>query len=286
MSTSPTPPLQLSDLRLSATAEANDQRSDKSTRRRRLHPIAISLLLPATAILLLELLSRIGYLPANLMPAPSEVLNTIFWLGQHGLAQHVVASTIRVGIGFFLGTLLAIPVGCLVGLSSRASQLIDPSIQGMRAIPSLAWGPLLLLWLGIDETPKIALITIGAFFPIYMGVVSGLRGVDRKMIEVAELYGLSKTAQIQRVYLPAASPAILTGLRNGLSLAWMFMVAAELIAASHGLGYLLSDGRESSRADIVLAAILILAVLGKISDSLVRLVEQRLLKWRDSYIES
>ena len=153
----------------------------------------------------------------------------------------------------------------------------------LRAIPSLAWVPLLLLWLGIDEAPKIVLIAIGAFFPIYMGVASGIRGVDRKLIEVARLYRLSNFALTKRVLLPAALPAILTGLRNGLSLAWMFMVAAELIAASKGLGYLLSDGRETSRADIVLAAITLLAILGKISDTLMAAIEKRSLAWRDSY---
>jgi len=145
--------------------------------------------------------------------------------------------------------------------------------------------PLLLLWLGIGEAPKLVLIAIGGFFPVYMGVVSGIRNVDRKLVDVARLYRLSETALARRVLLPAALPAILTGLRNGLGLAWMFMVAAELIAASKGLGYLLSDGRETSRADIVLAAILLLAILGKASDSLMLRLERRLLAWRDNFKE-
>jgi len=188
-----------------------------------------------------------------------------------------------VAAGFGIGASLALVLGAAVALNPRTERLLDPSFQALRAIPSLAWVPLLLLWFGIDETPKLILIAIGAFFPVYMGVVSGIRGVDRKLLEVGQLYRLSPLALARRVLLPAALPAVLTGLRNGLSLAWMFMVAAELIAASQGLGYLLSDGRESSRADIMLAAIVLLALLGKVSDTAMGALEARLLSWRDSY---
>jgi sulfonate transport system permease protein len=127
------------------------------------------------------------------------------------------------------------------------------------------------------------LIAIGAFFPVYMGVSSGFRDVDRKLVEVGQMAGLSPLALMRRVLFPAALPPVLTGLRNGLSLAWMFMVAAELIAATQGLGYLLTDGRETSRADIVLAAIVLLAVLGQISDTAMQRIERRLLRWRDTH---
>lgn len=142
---------------------------------------------------------------------------------------------------------------------------------------------MLLLWLGIDESPKLVLIAIGAFFPVYMGVASGFRDVDRKLVEVARMAGLSQLALVRRVLLPAALPSVMTGLRNGLSLAWMFMVAAELIAATKGLGYLLTDGRETGRADIVLAAIVLLAILGKLSDTAMVHVEKRWLAWRDTF---
>jgi len=241
------------------------------------------LLLPAFALLALEAAVRGGLIPAHLLPAPTQVVDTLSDLATHGLWTHIAASALRVAAGFLIGAVLAILLGAAVGLSRRIEALLDPSFQALRAIPSLAWVPLLLLWLGIDEAPKITLIAIGAFFPIYMGVAAGIRGVDRKLIEVARLYRLSGVALARRVLLPAALPSVLTGLRNGLSLAWMFMVAAELIAASQGLGYLLSDGRETSRADIVLAAIALLAALGKISDSLMAGLERRALHWRDSY---
>lgn len=136
--------------------------------------------------------------------------------------------------------------------------------------------------MGIDEAPKITLIAIGAFFPVYLGVVSGLRQVDRTLVELGESYGLSKPRLVRRILLPAALPSIFTGLRTSLSLAWMFLVAAELIAATRGLGYLLSDGRETSRPDIVISAIVLLALLGKLSDSVLKAIESRTLRWRDN----
>jgi len=245
--------------------------------------LPLGLLLPAVLLALAEVLVRAGAVPANLLPAPSQVLQTIAWLASHGLAGHVVSSTVRVLVGFAAGAALGVLLGAMVALSVRTEALLDPTLQALRAIPSLAWVPLLLLWFGIDETPKLVLIAIGAFFPMYMGAVAGIGGVDRKLVEVGRLYRLTRLAMVTRVLLPAALPSLMTGLRNGLGLAWMFMVAAELIAASRGLGYLLSDGRETSRADIVLAAIVLLAILGKASDAGMRALERRWLDWRDSF---
>jgi sulfonate transport system permease protein len=247
--------------------------------------LPLGLLLPASALIAAELAVRAGLVPSNIMPAPSEIAATLGWLATHGLGGHLASSCLRVAAGFGIGALLALLLGATVALKPRAARLFDPSFQALRAIPSLAWVPLLLLWFGIDETPKLILIAIGAYFPVYMGVVSGIRGVDRKLIEVGQLYRLPPLLLARRVLLPAALPAVLTGLRNGLSLAWMFMVAAELIAASKGLGYLLTDGRESSRADIMLAAIFLLALLGKASDTAMGGLEKRLLAWRDSYAD-
>jgi sulfonate transport system permease protein len=241
------------------------------------------LLLPLLVLGGAELAVRTGLLAAHLMPPPSEVAATLADLARHGLAGHIAASTARVALGFLGGAAAGIGLGALVATSRRAARLLDPSLQALRAIPSLAWVPLLLLWFGIDEAPKLILIGIGAFFPVYTGVTAGFAGVDRKLVDVALLYRLPPVALVRRVLLPAALPAILTGLRTGLSLAWMFMVAAELIAASRGLGYLLTDGRETGRADIVLAAIVLLALLGKGSDMAMVALERRLLAWRDNF---
>ena len=240
-------------------------------------------IVPIALLALTEAVVDIGWIPSRLMPAPSDLVVTLQELARQGLLTHILVSTARVLSGFAVGASLGILIGAAVGLSRRTESILDPTFQALRAIPGLAWVPLLLLWLGIDELPKITLIAIGAFFPVYLGLVSGIRDVDRKQVEVGEMYGLSGTELIRRIFIPAALPSLFTGLRTSLSLAWMFLVAAELIAATKGLGYLLTDGREVSRPDIVVAAILLLALLGKLSDTALKALETRKLKWRDSF---
>ncbi|MGX7000972.1 ABC transporter permease [Caballeronia sp. KNU42] len=240
------------------------------------------LLLPFAFLGLMEVLVRTHVVPEHLVPAPSTIAETLWQLGGERLARHIGVSSLRVFAGFVIGALIAIFFGAAMGLSRRIDSLLDPSFQALRAIPSLAWVPVLLLWMGIDEAPKITLIAIGAFFPVHISVVAGIRGVDRKLIELGEVNRLSQRALFTRILLPASLPHIFTGLRTGLSLAWMFMVAAELIAATRGLGYLLSDGRETGRPDLVFGAILLLALLGKLSDSVLKAIETRVLSWRDT----
>ena len=270
------PPLDAASV--SAVPDRGRQRAAPRTR-----AWLLAWLLPVVVLLLAEAAGRLGWVTSNLLPTPSDVVRALFDLGWQTVLGHVAASAARVAAGYAIGATLALAVGSLVGLSAGARALLDPSFQALRAIPSLAWVPLLLLWLGIGEAPKLAMIAIGAFFPVYMGVVAGIRGVDRKLVEVARLMRLRPLALVRRVLLPAALPSVMTGLRNGLSLAWMFMVAGELIAASSGLGYLLTDGRETSRADLVLAAIVLLALLGKLSDTAMARLERRLLSWRDVF---
>ena len=241
----------------------------------------LGLIPPVLVLVGTELAVRSGWISRNLLPAPSDVWQTLLDLSARDLWVHVLASAERVAAGFALGATVGLGLGALVGLSRYADALFNPSVQALRAIPSLAWVPLLLLWLGIDEASKVVLIAIGAFFPVYMGVASGFRDLDRKLVEVGQSVGLSRLELLWQVFFPAALPPIFTGLRNGLSLAWMFMVAAELMAATKGLGYLLTDGRETSRADIVLAAIVLLALAGQITDSVMWRLEQYFLRWRD-----
>ncbi|WP_300456348.1 ABC transporter permease [Accumulibacter sp.] len=240
------------------------------------------LLVPGILVIVWEAVVRAGWVSAHLLPPPSELVTTLADLAGNGaLAGHIGVSGLRVLIGFCIGAGLAVAIGAAVGLSRRTEALLDPTFQALRAIPSLAWGPLLLLWLGVDEAPGITLIAIGAFFPVYLNFVAGIHNVDRKLVEVGGIYGLTGYRLIARIFLPAALPNLFTGLRSGLSLSWMFLVAAELIAATRGLGYLLTDGRETGRADLVIVAIIVLALLGKTSDSLLRWLEDRLLGWRD-----
>ncbi|MFT4437483.1 ABC transporter permease [Caballeronia sp. 15715] len=255
----------------------------RKTARSPLQPWRIAgLLLPFAFLGLMEILVRTHVVPEHLVPAPSTIAETLWQLGGERLARHIGVSSLRVFAGFAIGALVAIFFGAAMGLSRRIDALLDPSFQALRAIPSLAWVPVLLLWMGIDEAPKITLVAIGAFFPVHLSVVAGIRGVDRKLIELGEVNRLSQRALFMRILLPASLPQIFTGLRTGLSLAWMFMVAAELIAATRGLGYLLSDGRETGRPDLVFGAILLLALLGKLSDSVLKAIETRVLSWRDT----
>ena len=240
-------------------------------------------LLPCLIVIVLEIVVRVGWIPAYQMPAPSDIALTLVELAQGALGKHVLASVGRVLAGFVIGASLALVFAAWVGLSREAEAYLEPTFAGLRAIPSLAWVPLLLLWLGIDETSKVVLIAIGAFFPVYVNGVAAIRNIDRKLVEVGQMYGFSARRLTLRILLPAAMPGLFTGLRSGLSMAWMFLVAAELIAATKGLGYLLSDGRETSRPDIVLAAILALAVLGKLSDGVLAAVERRCVSWRDTF---
>jgi sulfonate transport system permease protein len=252
--------------------------------RRALIRTAQGLILPAVILIFWEAAVRVGWIAGNLLPPPSELIGTLRELMTHGeLYQHIAASSLRVLTGFSAGAVLGIAAGALVGLSRRAEALIDPTFQALRAIPSLAWVPLLLLWFGIDETPKVIMIALGAFFPVYLNLVEGIHNVDRKLVELGRVHGCEGAALVWRIFLPASLPSLFVGLRSGLSLAWMFMVAAELIAATRGLGYLLSDGRETGRADLVIVAILVLAVLGKLSDSLLSVLQRHFLHWRDVY---
>ncbi len=241
------------------------------------------LTLPLLIIVALEIIVRSGWLPSHQMPAPSEIALTLTDLAEGALWKHIAASLIRVLLGFAIGASLALVFAAWVGLSREAEAYLEPTFAALRAIPSLAWVPLLLLWLGIDETSKIVLIAIGAFFPVYANGVAAIRNIDRKWVEVGRIYGFSRWQMVRRILLPAALPGLFTGLRSGMSLAWMFLVAAELIAATKGLGYLLSDGRETSRPDIVLAAIIVLASLGKLSDGVLAVIERRWLIWRDTF---
>lgn len=241
------------------------------------------LVLPVLIIVVLETVVRVGWLPSYQMPAPSEIALTLGDLANGPLWKHISASLLRVLLGFTIGAGLALVFAAWVGLSREAEAYLEPTFAGLRSIPSLAWVPLLLLWLGIDETSKIVLIAIGAFFPVYLNGVAAIRNIDRKLVEVGQMYGFTRARLVRRILLPAALPGLFTGLRSGMSLAWMFLVAAELIAATKGLGYLLSDGRETSRPDIVLAAIIVLAVLGKLSDGVLASLETRLLAWRDTF---
>ncbi|MBV9561815.1 MAG: ABC transporter permease [Bradyrhizobium sp.] len=245
---------------------------------------ALGLLLPVTLAAAWELIVWLGYSNGRLVPPPSRVFATIVELARSGeLVRHIAATLTRVALGFGLGVLAGTLLGAVSGYWAMARRLLDPSIQALRAIPSLAWVPLFILWLGIFETSKIVLIAVGVFFPVYLGVMGAILSVDRKIVEVGRVYRLSGPAMIRRILLPAVLPAYVVALRVGLGLGWMFVVAAELIGASEGLGYLLLDGQQLGKPAQILAAIVIFAILGKATDWLIEIAAAPFLRWQDAF---
>jgi sulfonate transport system permease protein len=218
------------------------------------------------------------------LPAPKDV-----WLAAEQLwsadllVQHITTSIGRVAQGFGWGAAIAVLLGLAVGLSPLIDSLLSPTIQAVRAIPSLAWVPLLILWMGIGDQPKITLVAIGVFFPVFTALVGGIQQIDRKLVEVGHAYGLRGPALAWHILLPAAMPSLLTGLRIGMAQGWLFLVAAELIGASRGLGFLLTDGQNTGRADIIVLSIVLLALLGKGTDMLLGIAQRRALRWSDAW---
>jgi sulfonate transport system permease protein len=242
----------------------------------------LGLIVPISGIVLWEVLARLGILPGNTLPAPTVVGRTIFELGSSGeLWPHVGITLWRITLGFLLGAIAGTLLGGLTGYVSLARKLLDPLLQSLRNIPSMAWVPLFLLWLGIQESSKIGLISLGAFFPVYLNLSSGMSHVDPRLIEVGKVYRLGGLQMIWRIILPAVLPEYIVGLRSGLGLAWMFVVAAEIMGASRGLGFLMIDGQMTGRASIILASVILFACLGKATDLLLETAGRRLLRYKN-----
>ena len=245
---------------------------------------ALGLLLPVGLALAWEIMVWLGVSNGRLVPPPTKIFATIVELARSGeLARHIMATLIRVVAGFGLGVIAGTVLGAVSGYWGLARRLLDPTVQALRAIPSIAWVPLFILWLGIFETSKIVLIAVGVFFPIYLGVMGAILSVDRKIVEVGRAFRLSGPAMIRRILLPAVLPAYVVALRVGLGLGWMFVVAAEFMGASEGLGYLLIDGQQLGKPAQIMAAIVIFAILGKTTDWLIELGSAPLLRWQDSF---
>lgn len=244
--------------------------------------VILAFALPLGLALGWEFAVRAGWSNGRLMPAPSRIIDAFVDLARSGeLWTHVLATLLRVLAGFALGAVSGAVIGALSGVSDIARRTLDPSLQALRSVPSIAWVPLFLLWLGIFEASKIALIAVGVFFPVYLGVSGAIESIDRKLIEVGRVFRLTPVQMVTRILLPAILPATIIALRAGLGLGFMFVVAAEFMGASEGLGYLLVDGQQMGRPDRILAAIIAFAALGKICDGLLVVLTRPLLRWQD-----
>ena len=238
---------------------------------------------PAGLVAIWWIATSLGWVKPYQFASPHDIALEVQQLAVTGaLWRDLAISIARVAVGFAIALGAAIVLGAGVGGSRAVERALDPTLQAIRAVPSLAWVPLILLWLGIGETAKITLVAIGAFFPVYVALVAGIRGVDRKLVEVGASFGLSRGALIVRVLVPATLPQLLVGARIGLTQAWLFLVAAELLAATSGIGYLLTEGQQTTRTDEILVAILLFALCGKLSETGMRWLERRLVGWTDT----
>src|SRR5271165_4323376 len=245
---------------------------------------ALGLLLPTALAVAWEVAVRTGLSNGRLVPPPSVIWQTFSDLAATGeLQRHALATLWRVACGFVFGVAVGTLAGAITGYSGLTHRLLDPSLQALRAIPSIAWVPLFILWFGIFEASKIILIAVGVFFPVYLGVLGAVVSVDRKIVEVGRAFRLSGFAMVRRILLPAVMPAYVISLRAGLGLGWMFVVAAEFLGASSGLGFLLIDGEQLGKPAQIVAAIVAFAILGKSTDWLIALVAAPFLRWEDRF---
>jgi sulfonate transport system permease protein len=244
-------------------------------------------LVPILVLLLWQAGSHFGVIEANVLPAPSAVAQAGWHLAHTGeLWTNIEVSAARALLGFAIGGGIGFVLGMMNGLSSLSETLTDSTLQMLRNIPHLALIPLVILWFGIDESAKVFLVALGVFFPIYVNTQHGVRSVDPHLLEMGRAYGMSEPALFLRVVLLGALPSIFVGLRYGLGIMWLTLIVAETISASSGIGYMAMNAREFMQVDVVVFSILVYAALGKLADSVARLLERNTLRWNPVYAKA
>ncbi|MCQ4160094.1 ABC transporter permease subunit [Roseomonas sp. GC11] len=241
---------------------------------------------PLALVLLWQAASMAGLISPRTLAAPSTVLASAWELVLSGeLPSHLLVSLGRVLVGLGIGLSAGVALALIAGLSKRGEEVVDAPMQMLRTLPFLALVPLFILWFGIGETPKIALVALGAAFPVYLTLFAGIRGVEPKLVEAAQVFGLDRRGLVRHVILPGALPSALVGLRYALGSAWLSLVIAEQINATAGIGFLINDAREFLRTDVIVVGLLVYALLGLGADALVRLAERRALAWRPTLVK-
>ena len=245
---------------------------------------AASWIVPAALLLVWQAAAQLGLLPPNVLPAPSDVFDAAWRLASTGeLFDNIAVSARRAGIGFVIGGGLAFAFGLLNGVSRIGETLTDTTFQMIRNIPNLAMVPLVILWFGIEDGARIFLVALGVFFPIYINTFHGIRTADAQLVEMGRSYGMSNWELFRRVILPGALPSIFVGLRYSLGIMWLTLIVAETIAANSGIGYMAMSAREFMQLDVVVLSILLYALLGKLADSVARLLERSTLQWHPAF---
>lgn len=256
----------------------------------RLRGLVLALIVPLLLLLFWHFAVKAGM--TRLIPSPAEVAEYMVDFAVGGIWDdafsatlhiHLLASMQRVYGGFALAALIAVPLGILIGRNEMVRALLDPFLQLMRPIPVTAWLPLSMILFGLGPRSAFFLVFLGAFYPILLNTVFGVRSVEKRLFEAASMLGCTESAQFFRVVLPAASPSIFTGLRLGLGLAWFVIVVGEMTGVPQGLGAVIMDGRTLSRTELVICGMIVIGIAGFISDRVVVMVMNRLLRWSPTH---
>ncbi len=241
-------------------------------------------LVPIIILVIWQLAAQFGLIVVRILPPPLTVLQAAIKLASSGeLLTDIAVSTGRALSGLLVGGSIGFLLGMSNGLFKRSEKLLDTTVQMVRTIPNLALLPLVILWFGIGDGARLFLVSFGVFFPIYINTFHGIRNVDPDLIEMGQVYGLSRWQLFRQVIFPGALPSILVGVRLSLGIMWLTLIVAETIAVDSGIGYLAATAREFIRADVLIFVVVLYAFLGKLSDAVTRLLENRLLKWQRQY---
>ncbi|MGC4936024.1 ABC transporter permease [Gordonia sp. DT30] len=239
---------------------------------------------PLLVLLAWYVASATGVLPADVLASPQDVFSRGVSMWSSGeLPSAIATSGMRVLIGFVIGAVLAVVLGVTAGLFRFGEDLLDSTLGMLRMVPWVGLIPLFIIWFGIDEEPKIALVVIGVVFPLYFNIYGAIRNADSGLVEAGETLGLSRLGLVRHVVLPAALPGALVGLRYALGTAWLALVFAEQINATSGIGYLMDNGRQFFQTDVIVVCLVVYAILGLLCDLVVRLLSRVLLSWQSSF---
>jgi NitT/TauT family transport system permease protein len=280
---------------MSASVAAEESAGEKKSRPGgmiwpRLKAVLLALVVPLALLLGWHLAVKAGM--TRLIPSPADVAEYMVDFAVGGIWDdafsatlhiHLFASMTRVYGGFALAALVAVPLGLLIGRNEKVRALLDPFLQLMRPIPVTAWLPLSMILFGLGPRSAFFLVFLGAFYPILLNTVFGVRSVEKRLFEAASMLGCSGTAQFFRVVLPASLPSIFTGLRLGLGLAWFVIVVGEMTGVPQGLGAVIMDGRTLSRTELVICGMIVIGIAGFISDRIIVAIMNRLLRWSPSH---
>jgi sulfonate transport system permease protein len=236
---------------------------------------------PVVIVAVWQLLSSTGVLPEQKIASPAQIATRAAQLTADGtLGAATVISVQRVFLGFVVGAVLGLVLAVVAALSRIGEDAVDPPMQMLRTLPHFGLIPLFIVWMGIGESPKIALIAMGVAFPLYLNTFAGIRSIDRKVTEAAVTMGLTRRQRLRHVVVPGALPQSLVGLRQSLGVAWLSLIVAETVSADSGLGYMINHAREFLQTDVIVVGLAVYSILGLATDSLVRLIERKALAWR------